>query len=159
MRKTLDPIAHLMQEHDTALLQLKKLNRAVQSFSVDGYSPKYYREIVSALKFIDEEVRIHNRKEEEALFPVIERYVEGPTNNLRRDHKTLRKEFIQLAKAVENVKRHRDSFSRIKNLVKISQSVAQIFVNHIHKENHILFPLVQRFLSKDELREIAKRMQ
>jgi iron-sulfur cluster repair protein YtfE (RIC family) len=31
-------------------------------------------------------------------------------------------------------------------------------VNHIHKENHILFPLVQKFLTKDALREIARRM-
>jgi hemerythrin-like domain-containing protein len=34
----------------------------------------------------------------------------------------------------------------------------QIFVNHIHKENHILFPLVQKFLTKDALREVARRM-
>jgi len=158
MKRTLDPIARLMQEHDHALLQLKKLSRAVQAFSSDGYSPKYCREILAALKFIDVEVRVHNRSEEEALFPVIERYVEGPTNNLRDDHKKLQREFTRLARAVKNVRQHRDSFSRIKKLSKVSQSVVHIFVNHIHKENHILFPLVQRFLTREELREIAKRM-
>jgi hemerythrin-like domain-containing protein len=40
----------------------------------------------------------------------------------------------------------------------VSRRVIQIFVNHIHKENHILFPLVQKFLTKDALREVARRL-
>lgn len=158
MKRTLDPIAQLMQEHDEALIQLKKLNKAVRAFSIDGYSTRNFHTIVSALKFIDKEVSVHNMKEENTLFPVIESYVEGPTNNLRNDHKLLKKKFFQLAKAVVDVKKHPDSFSSIKNLKMVSQSIAQILVNHIHKENYILFPLVQRFLGKDELREIAVKM-
>lgn len=147
-----------MQEHDDALLQLKFLHKAVRGIAHDGYAVRHFRQISSALKFIEEEVSVHNRREEEALFPVLERYVEGPTRIMRNDHKKLRKGFIQLRSAVGLVNKHRDSFTAIKRLQSITKDVVQLFVNHIHKENHILFPLVQRFLSKEELREIARKM-
>ena len=45
-----------------------------------------------------------------------------------------------------------------RDLARVSRGMVQLFVNHIHKENHILFPLVQKFLTKDALREVARRM-
>ncbi|HLF14781.1 MAG TPA: hemerythrin domain-containing protein [Bacteroidota bacterium] len=158
MRHSADPIAQLLQEHNDALIQLKNLNRAVQAFSQDGYSTKQYRTIRAALKFIEEEVSIHNLKEEKALFPVLERYVEGPTRLMKQDHRQLKKGFYRLSEAISEVNVNRDSFSAIRKLRKVANDVVQSFVNHIHKENYILFPLVQRFLTKEELREIARKM-
>ena len=158
MKKSADPIAELMQEHNDALLQLKLLNKAVRAFRQDGFSAKQFRQIHSALRFIEEEVSIHNHKEERALFPVLDRYVEGPTRVMRNDHKRLQRGFDQLSATVREVDKNRDSFKAIKKLSTIAQEVVQMFVNHIHKENYILFPLVQRFLTKDELREVARKM-
>jgi hemerythrin-like domain-containing protein len=158
MKKSTDPIAQLMEEHDDALLQLKYLTKAVRTIVHDGYSAAHFKQVSAALKFIEEEVSVHNHKEESALFPVLERYVDGPTRIMRNDHKKLKAGFKQLKASVDRVNAHRDSFSAIKQLSNVAQGVVQLFVNHIHKENHILFPLVQQFLSKDELREIAKKM-
>ena len=158
MKKSTDPIAQLMQEHNDALVQLKLLNKAVDAFRQDGFSGNYFRQIQAALRFIEKEVSVHNHKEEKALFPVLERYVEGPTRIMRNDHKQLQRGFVQLSGAIQEVERNRDSFKAIRRLSTIAQHVVQQFVNHIHKENYILFPLVQKFLSKDELREIAKKM-
>ena len=158
MKATNDPIAQLMQEHDEALTQLKLLNKAVSAFTQNGYSSRYFKQISAALKFIENEVGDHNLKEEEALFPVLERYVEGPTRVMRDDHKKLRTGFIQLRKAVDAVQKNKDSFSSIKRMANVAKEVVHLFVNHIHKENYILFPLVQRFISKEELREVAKKM-
>ncbi len=158
MKKSSDPIAQLMQEHNEALIHLKLLNKASHSFSQHGYGKKQYLQIISSLKFIEQEVTEHNRKEEQALFPILERYIDGPTRIMRSDHKKLRSGFEQLKLSVKAVNKNRDSFSAIKKLLTVSKSVVQLFVNHIHKENYILFPLVQRFLSKEELREVAKKM-
>ena len=147
-----------MQEHNHALVQLKHLSKAVLAFSLDGYSSKHVRQINRALRFIQEEVTVHNHKEEAALFPVLERYVEGPTRVMRKDHTLLRKGFGELRVAIRRVEKRRDSFAAIKALAATSQRVIQLFVNHIHKENYVLFPLVQRFLTKEELREIARKM-
>ena len=97
-------------------------------------------------------------KEGRALFPVLERYVEGPTRIMRADHRKLKKGFVRLKEAVKEVRARRDSFSSIKKLSTVTRDVVHLFVNHIHKENYILFPLVQKFLGKDELREIARKM-
>ena len=158
LRKHIDPIAQFMQEHDEALVQLSTLNKATRSIVEDGFTADAYHRILSALSFIGEEVSVHNKNEEDALFPVLERYVEGPTRIMREDHKVLKKEYVRLQKALRRVSQNRRSRKAAVELSANAQSLIQIFVNHIHKENHILFPLVQKFLTKDALREVARRM-
>ena len=157
-KRHIDPIAQFMQEHDRALLQLSSLNKATRSIAERGYSAEAHRRLLAALAFIDEEVSVHNTSEEEALFPVLERYVEGPTRLMRKDHRVLKREFVRLRRAVERMAERRTSKRAAADLVRVSRGVVQLFVNHIHKENHILFPLVQKFLTKDALREVARRM-
>ena len=101
---------------------------------------------------------VHNKSEEEALFPVLERYVEGPTKLMREDHKFLKKEFVRLRRAVTKLDKEKNSRAAALALETTAKTIVQRFVNHIHKENHILFPLVQKFLTKDALREVARRM-
>ncbi len=154
----IDPIAQLMQEHDDALLKLAMLNKATRSISENGFSEDAYSKVLLALEFIDEEVSVHNKSEEDALFPVLERYVEGPTQLMRKDHKILKKEFRRLRTAVTKMNKSRTDSNAAKDLSVTAKRIVQLFVNHIHKENHILFPLVQKFLTKDALREVARRM-
>ena len=158
VKKRIDPIAQLMQEHDKALVHLSKLSKATKSIAQNGYAQDEFRKILSALEFIEDEVGVHNKSEEEALFPVLERYVEGPTKLMRKDHKELKKEFLRLRRAVNRVGKNKKNKTAAEELHAISKSIIQRFVNHIHKENHILFPLVQKFLTKDALREVARRM-
>jgi hypothetical protein len=157
-RVSIDPIAQFMQEHDQALTQLSALTRATQSIESQGFTAEAYGKVLNALEFIDDEVSVHNAREEEALFPVLERYVEGPTKLMRDEHKVLRREFRKLRTAVTRLERDRESVAAAQELVRVSRGMVQLFVNHIHKENHILFPLVQKFLTKDALREVARRM-
>jgi hypothetical protein len=157
-KRHIDPIAQLMQEHDEALVKLSMLNKATRSIAENGFSDDAYAKVQLALEFIDEEVTVHNRSEEDALFPVLERYVEGPTQLMRQDHKTLKREFVKLRKAVAKVVKNKSDKRAAKDLHATAQHIVALFVNHIHKENHILFPLVQKFLTKDALREVARRM-
>ena len=157
-RPRVDPIAQLMQEHDEALLHLSSLSKATQHIAENGFSPQRYAVVLEALRFIEEEVSVHNKSEEDALFPVLERYVEGPTTLMRQDHKEMKKKFQQLRRAVRKVGSNRFDPKAAKDLQAVSRVIIQMFVNHIHKENHILFPLVQKFLTKDALREVARRM-
>ena len=158
LKREIDPIARFMQDHDRALVQLAALNRATRAIVEEGFADDEFRKVEQAMAFIREEVSVHNASEEDALFPVLERYVEGPTRLMRRDHRTLKKEFDRLQKAVVKVSKNRSSVKAGAELAETARSVVQIFVNHIHKENYILFPLVQKFLTKDALREVARRM-
>lgn len=147
-----------MQEHDEALVQLSALSKATTAIAESGFTRESYNKVLRAVEFIEVEVSVHNRSEEEALFPVLERYVEGPTGLMREDHKVLKKEFRRLRRAVDRLGARRSDGAAAAELANVSRVIVQIFVNHIHKENHILFPLVQKFLTKDALREVARRM-
>jgi hemerythrin-like domain-containing protein len=157
-KRNIDPIARLMQEHDEALTKLSMLNKATRSLAENGFSDDAWAKLMIALEFINQEVTVHNKSEEEALFPVLERYVEGPTERMRQDHKVLKKEFVRLRRAVRAVARKKTDRRAARELYDIAKHIVALFVNHIHKENHILFPLVQKFLTKDALREVARRM-
>jgi regulator of cell morphogenesis and NO signaling len=157
-RRQIDPIAEFMQEHQETLLQLANLQKAAASLEKNGYSPEVLRRLVTAITFLDNEVSVHNLREEEALFPVLERYVEGPTGVMRAEHHALRSSLRKLQRAVNRLTKHRHSKQAQGDLCSRARSVVQSFVNHIHKENYILFPLVQKFLTKDALREVARHM-
>ncbi len=157
-RLRIDPIAQFMQEHDQALVQLSHLRKASSTIAEDGYAPDPWRRLVKAIEFIQDEVTDHNQREEDALFPVLERYVEGPTELMRGEHRILKKEFSRLQKAFKSLEKDHENHKAAENVAEISRGIVRIMVNHIHKENHILFPLVQKFLTKDALREIARRL-
>ena len=153
-----DPIAQFMQDHDRLLSHLTNLNKAARSLDEKGLTKEALRRIVAALAYLEEEVTVHNMSEEEALFPVLDRYVEGPTKVMRDDHRQLRKEFTRLSRAVSRIQKNKIKRQAARDLSVSAKTMVQLFVNHIHKENSILFPLVRKFLTKDALREIARRM-
>jgi len=157
-RARVDPIAQFMQEHEKLLVQLSMLNRATREMADKGFTAAAFKRVLETLEYIEDEVVVHNKREEEALFPVLERYVEGPTSVMRAEHKSLQKDYFKVRRAAAAVSRHRADRRRTGLLREISQSMVHSFVNHIYKENHILFPLVQKFLTKDALREVARRM-
>jgi hemerythrin-like domain-containing protein len=157
-RSRVDPIAQFMQDHDKLLAHLTDLNKAARSLDEKGLTKEALRRIVSVLEYLEEEVTVHNKSEEDALFPVLERYVEGPTKVMRDDHRHLRKEFNRLRRTVARIQHNRADGRTARDLSASSKTMVQLFVNHIHKENYILFPLVRKFLTKDALREIARRM-
>jgi hemerythrin-like domain-containing protein len=154
----IDPIAQFMQEHSVTLLQLASLNRASRYLAEQGFTPDAFARTISAIAYLQHEVGYHNTKEEEALFPVLDRYVEGPTAAMKAEHKALKRELRTLKRAAQTLSNKPASRKAARELRTQAEVVIQFFVNHIHKENNILFPLVQKFLTKDALREIARRM-
>lgn len=158
VRRPIDPIARFMQEHDVTLMHLSSLNRATRALVEHGYSKETALRVRDAVGFLADEVEVHNRHEEEALFPVLERYVEGPTDVMREEHRALKRELKKLRGALKKLGAGRPRAATLKAVRTHAQTVIQKFVNHIHKENNILFPLVQKFLTRDALREIARRL-
>jgi len=156
--KAYDPIAQLIKEHEIALQKLQLLNRTTDQLIREGFSEERFQKILSSAKYIKEEVSIHNRSEEEALFPALERHVEGPTKTLRQDHKELEEANKEFEGSIERVRNNPYDRGAITALVSAAKAVVRIFVNHIHKENDILFPFARKFLSREELRSIARRI-
>ena len=153
-----DPIALLMKEHDEALRNLQQLKKSAADLKKKGFSTKTFTALRRAVAYVDEEVRVHNRHEEEALFPVVERYVDGPTAVLREDHHRMAKIYRKLSHSIKVLEENTADKTALRELADSSEEIVQLMVNHIHKENHILFPMIQRFCTKEEVREIARKL-
>lgn len=155
---TRDPIALLMKEHEEALSRLHRLKKDAHDLKKKGYSEKTFKSLLKAVEYVDEEVRVHNKHEEDALFPVVERYVDGPTSVLRDDHAKMAKIYKKLNYSIKALKENHDDATSRLELCDSAEEIVQLMVNHIHKENQILFPMIQRFCTKEEIREIAKKL-
>jgi hemerythrin-like domain-containing protein len=153
-----DPIALLMKEHEDALTKLHRLKKDAEELKKKGYSEKVFNSLLKAAEYVDEEVRVHNKHEEEALFPVVERYVDGPTSVLREDHAKMSKIYKKLNYSIKALKENHDDKTSRQELCESAEEIVHLMVNHIHKENQILFPMIQRFCTKEEIREIAKKL-
>ncbi|MEE9289274.1 MAG: hemerythrin domain-containing protein [Bacteroidota bacterium] len=158
MHGRIDPIAQFLKEHEEALRHLKRLRKSSEELMRNGYSKKLFDQFQTEVGFIAEEVGEHNRKEEQALFPVIEHYVEGPTQVMREEHKELERLYQKLVKHLNAMLKNKESVAALHGIHETTKLIVQLMVNHIHKENSILFPMVQKFLSKEALREVARRM-
>ncbi|MDP1677717.1 MAG: hemerythrin domain-containing protein [Bacteroidota bacterium] len=153
-----DPIALLMKEHEEALTKLHRLKKDAQELKKKGYSEKVFKSLLKAAEYVDEEVRVHNKHEEIALFPIVERYVDGPTSVLREDHAKMSKIYKKLNYSIKALKENHDDKTSRLELCESAEEIVHLMVNHIHKENQILFPMIQRFCTKEEIREIAKKL-
>ncbi len=153
-----DPIALLMKEHEGALTKLHRLKKDAQELKKRGYSEKIFKSLLKAAEYVDEEVRVHNKHEEDALFPVVERYVDGPTSVLREEHAKMSKIYKKLNYSIKALKENHDDKISCQELCESAEAIVHLMVNHIHKENQILFPMIQRFCTKEEIREIAKKL-
>jgi hemerythrin-like domain-containing protein len=153
-----DPIALLMKEHEEALGKLQALKKSAQEIKKRGYTEKAFTQLLSAVEYVDQEVRHHNKHEEEALFPLVEKYVDGPTTVLKDDHQRMSKIYKKLSYSIKALRENHDDATARTELCESVEDIVQLMVNHIHKENYILFPMIQRFCSKEELREVARRL-
>ena len=153
-----DPIAIFLKEHDDALLNLKKMKLVTAEIKKNGYLDKYSKTLDVAMDFINEEVRVHNFKEENALFPVIEKYVDGPTISLRDEHAKMFKILKKIERSLSTLKDQPTDKIFREEFCEASNEIVQLMVNHIHKENQILFPLVKKFLSKEEMKKVFSKL-
>jgi uncharacterized protein len=153
-----DPIALLMKEHEDALTKLQLLKKSSADIKKKGYSEKSFKSLLKAVEYVDEEVRVHNKHEEDALFPIVEKYVDGPTAVLRDDHMKMAKIYKKLSYSIKSMKENPTDKIARQELTESAEDIVQLMVNHIHKENHILFPMVKKFCTKEELREVAKKL-
>jgi hemerythrin-like domain-containing protein len=153
-----DPISMLTEEHKQALHYTVTLNNAADRIKRDGFSFDAYMEISDAIIYIETEIRLHDKKEEEILFPLLVKYLPEQTNALRFEHRELWSAMSQLRMIVKDVSEGNIHGSTIFELVKATRAVADLLKNHIHKEDTFVFPQVRKLLSKEEYQRLTNNL-
>lgn len=151
-----DPIEILMVEHERALQYTEILSRAAERIQKDGFSFDAYMEISGAVVFIETEMKLHETKEENFLFPLLAQLLPDVTSTLYIEHQELWSAMSQLRMIVKDVADGNIHGMSIIELVKATKYVADLLRDHIQKEDDTYFPQARKLLSAKQCRQLAK---
>jgi hemerythrin-like domain-containing protein len=140
----------LMDEHEGIKLMLRIMEavarRVVRAKRVPQADLDGIAEFLAV--FVD---KCHHGKEEEHLFPALERAgiprERGPIGVMLAEHDQGRQIAAQLARALKTCSAQNDAREK---LSKSAGEYSALLTNHIEKENHVLFPMAEGRIGKDE---------
>lgn len=152
------PIHTFMEEHKIILGFLEKLKTSVErikqakSFDSIGEEMEQLRNIAEHLM----EVEKHNVREENVLFPFLEKHgISEPPAIMWSEHNELRekkKRFHELVDKYETM-----SFKDfVRQIEEVTAFITDMLSSHIYKENNILYPVGLRTITEGEWKEIRK---
>ncbi len=148
-----DPFSVLMQEHQNAAKHLSQLEKAVTSINAEGFTRHAFESIAEAIRFFEVEFRQHDKKEEQFLFPLLEKHQPGITREYRNEHRELWSAFNNLLLCVNEVEDGRLRGSSRQELVETATRIVQLLRAHIVNENTILFVKAKKLFSEEEYKE------
>ncbi|MBI3193659.1 MAG: hemerythrin domain-containing protein [Ignavibacteriae bacterium] len=153
-----DPIEILIKEHEEGTHYLQQLHIASMYISQSGFSFDAFMKLGEAIRFIDNELRTHNEKEEQYLFPLLERHVGNPVRTMLEEHRELWKLFARIRQCVEDIEEGRIYATTVKELVVASDQLYELLLNHINKENEVLFPMAKAMLTQEEYEQLKESL-
>jgi iron-sulfur cluster repair protein YtfE (RIC family) len=119
----------------------------------------------------------HARKEDEALFPALERAfgaIDGPTAVMRQEHRAIHdrawlfRETLRELNEVEHpaivadgatLRTLAERGGNAAALAQTGEEIVSLLVLHFGKEEDVLFPMARTMLSDDEMAEVGRRME
>lgn len=152
------PVSILISEHEIILQNLKELKEIAEKIKMAQGSG----EIKNQLKRLKEiahlllETESHHQREEQALFPRLERRgISGPPQVMRLEHEQLRAKKKRLAELTAQAESQ--NYTQLsRELHEVGSYIASTLQNHIFKEDNILYPMALRIFQAEEWPEITK---
>jgi iron-sulfur cluster repair protein YtfE (RIC family) len=174
-----DPIDRLLEEHRTIMREVAKLRRAIIALDAEGAPalPRVLSDVRDAVAWLGVELLAHARREDDALFPTIERELGdagGPTEVMRGEHRAIQTRAEQLRStvrelndvqhpalvragaALEDLAAAGDDAGALRT---IAREMIALLDDHFLKEEEILFPIARDVLSREALDRVARRME
>lgn len=158
---SVDPLARLVEEHRVFLAETRSFLGRVQRYeALLGSVPLEAAPVAAFARFLREDVEgRHGAKEEQALFPVLVRYVPsegGPVGVLLREHGELRDQQRLLARAATRLESDAEAEGPQREVLTGAGEVHQLLDLHIRKEETVLFPLAREVLTERDLAEVRE---
>jgi PAS domain S-box-containing protein len=150
------PLYTLMAEHALIMEYANELESLVASISSGEREPRseFLERIRQLIGFLVE-TETHYLREENALFPLIEKHgLTGPTAAMWSEHQdihTIEKEIFEL-----NSQSDSDLIKSLGKLSEPTNNLVNLLASHFDKENNILFPASLRLLKEVEWDAVAQ---
>lgn len=149
----INPIGELMNEHKSVLELMNQMTEVLAT--AQELNPEQWQSLIErGCRFFQGDVAVHFKKEEEALFPAMEKYMGrqgGPIAVMLREHEDHNANLTRLVDAVQG---------RDLNGIRSSwNALNQLLTVHIFKEDTVLFPMAERILSAEDSVEVGQKME
>ncbi|MBI4297587.1 MAG: hemerythrin domain-containing protein [Chloroflexi bacterium] len=134
--------------HRRGLAQIARLEAAAFSLA-SGQDI----ELRSTFGFFHEELELHFREEEQALFPALAQHIgwEGPLRAMMEEHRSF-------WKAVDALEEASQDLIHIQQATNIARHIVWLLRSHIQKEETMLLPLAEKLLGPEALAQVARDM-
>lgn len=144
------PLAIMIQEHDVLLKTLEELEALNATLQEKPLTPELQEELLRLAVTLTG-AELHHLREEDALFPELERRgISGPPTVMRLEHDDLRPKKHKLeVLAREALEMDQEEFRH--HLAALSRHIIFNLRDHIFKENHILYPAAVETITEREV--------
>lgn len=166
----------LMDEHKKALEKINNYEKALVEFKSNGYrlSPSINPVFSDFFKYFDEELLLHNQKEEKALFPLLNaKLMEAGEHSVGENPMTAidimeddHVKFIQLGALSFNLfglaTRIADPAARafvFDTAYENARELIELLKLHIYREDVTLFPLAHKLINEVEFNAIQTKLK
>jgi hemerythrin-like domain-containing protein len=174
-----DAIEHLLEEHRAIMAWVGDLRRAADDLrrSGDAALPGALPVLNDVGRMMATTLEHHARKEDEALFPEIEKVFGaegGPTPVMRAEHRdihagaelfrrTLRElnevEHPAIEAGGARLRALSSGGAGAAELCRVAEEIVALIETHFAREEDILFPMAREILSREALVEAARRIE
>lgn len=152
------PTEILSNDHKVVLEKLKLFEQTVNNFK----SPNIKKFFEDLKVFLKKEVDVHFKKEENALFPEMEKFIprdEGPIGQMLMEHEDLYKYEANFTKGIDLFLKDGNSDEAQKLIKENAISYINLLREHIYKEDNMLFMMADMHLEEDQINAIMKKFE
>jgi len=157
-----DPFQPLLDDHEEFLEKLNELEAVLDEMMRTRDASDENRELLDeSVRFFDEELLPHLRKEDEVLLPPLEAAIGRfgtLVNVIAYEHEEIRREVSKFKEARAELGTRKDSWPAIQELNRHGIFAIQFLWDHFRKERVSLFPTAAKSLSPEALRDLGRRL-
>jgi len=159
--RPLRPTDVLKHEHRRIEERLDALSEALELLGERGAEDPVLDRIEEIASYVDREMAVHHRKEEEGLFPVLTPYLDRHLNLDGRiaDHEDLKIMSGKFQAAIEECRANAGDLFAAQMLRGYGLYIVHLVLEHLLKEDQILFLVAEHCLSAEEEAEIFRRFR
>lgn len=161
MDTMLDPIKALRSDHEAVKAVLNNLSgylKKIKGGASDSLRKNLINQLHEITAFIDNDLEVHFKKEENALFPALGNYIgieTGPIHVMLIEHEQSR----HLSKDFEAAILEYPVKNDYKKIAAGGEDLIRLLSEHIDKEDNILFNMAEMHLTPEEKNEVMEKMR
>ena len=157
-----EPFQPLLDDHEEFLEKLNELEAVLDEMMATREASEGNRDLLDeSIRFFDEELVPHFRKEDEILLPPVEAAIGRfgtLVNVVAYEHEEIRREIAKFKEARSTLGHSADVWPAIQELNRHGIFTIQFLWDHFRKEKTSLFPTAAKSLSAEQLARVGQQL-